>query len=402
MAVRIDADVLIPGRGEPLEHGSVLLDGPVITRVGPTASAPTVDTDPVEVAAVLPGLWEAHAHFLGLQTADIHESLHVPVARMAARATNDIEATLLGGVTSAREVGGFGVDLAPAVDDGALPGPTVYGAGDVLSTTGGHGDGHAFPLDVIQRSPGWLGHLCDGVPACLRAVRIQLRRGARVIKICASGGVMSEIDDPIHQQFSDEEIAAIVSEAARADRVVAAHCHGKPGIMAALRNGVHTIEHGTYLDEEAADLMRQQGAVLVPTRFVVELLQEKADTLPAYAHRKAVAIADRHAMAMKIAVASGVTIAMGTDIFFAGEYGRNSTEIRHLVDAGLSPLEAIEAATATGPLTLGPQGPRSGRLEVGYDADVIALDANPLDDLSVWGDPARVTHVWKAGNVVKG
>nr|MBA2338028.1 amidohydrolase family protein [Acidimicrobiia bacterium] len=180
------------------------------------------------------------------------------------------------------------------------------------------------------------------------------------------------------------------------------HCHGKPGIMAALRNGVHTIEHGTYLDDEAADLMRERGAVLVPTRFVVEWLQDKADTLPAYAYRKATAIAERHAMAMKIAVAAGVTIAMGTDIFVGGEYGMNSAEIRYLVDAGLTPLQAIEAATANGPLTLGPQAPQSGRLEVGHDADVIALDANPLDDLTVWGDPTRVTHVWKAGRAVKG
>lgn len=380
----------------------MVFDGPTISYVGATASAPDGDDDPVEVPAVLPGLWECHAHFFGLQTPDVHESLRVPVPRMAARATRDIEATLLGGVTSAREVGGFGVDIAPAVDDGSLLGPTIYGAGDVLSTTGGHGDAHAFPLDVIERSPGWLGHLCDGVPACLGAVRTQLRRGARVIKICASGGVMSEIDDPIHQQFSDDELAAMVAEAARADRVVAAHCHGKPGIMAALRNGVHTIEHGTYLDEEAADLMRERGAVLVPTRFVVEWLQDKADTLPAYAYRKATAIAERHAMAMKIAVAAGVTIAMGTDIFVGGEYGRNSAEIRYLVDAGLTPLQAIEAATANGPLTLGPQAPQSGRLEVGHDADVIALDTNPLDDLSVWGDPTRVTHVWKGGTAVKG
>ena len=247
----------------------------------------------------------------------------------------------------------------------------------------------------------WIGELCDGVPECLRAVRMQLRRGAKVIKICASGGVMSEIDDPIHQQFSDEEIAAIVAEAERADRVVAAHCHGKPGIMAALRNGVRTIEHGTYLDEEAADLMLETGAVLVATRFVVEQLQVVADTLPAYARHKALAIADRHAEAMKIAVAAGVTIAMGTDIFLPGGYGSNSAEIRHLVDAGMTPLQAIEAATATGPLTVGPQAPKSGRLEVGYDADVIAVDTDPLADLTVWGEPDRVTHIWKAGVRVK-
>ncbi len=401
MTIRIDADLLIPGRGEPVENGSVVLDGPTITYTGSTASAPSADGDPVEVPVVLPGLWETHAHFLGTQTADLAEAVRVPIARLAALAARDAEATLLGGVTSVREVGGFGVDLAPAIDGGQLPGPTIYGAGAVLSTTGGHGDGHSLPVDLVVGDERWIGQLCDGVPECLRAVRMQLRRGAKVIKICASGGVMSEIDDPIHQQFSDEEIAAIVAEADRADRVVAAHCHGKPGIMAALRNGVRTIEHGTYLDEEAADLMVETGAVLVATRFVVEHLQVVADTLPAYARDKAMAIADRHAEAMKIAVAAGVTIAMGTDIFLPGSYGRNSAEVRHLVDAGMTSLQAIEAATATGPLTVGPQAPKSGRLEAGYDSDVIAVDTDPLADLAVWGEPDRVTHVWKAGVRVK-
>ena len=212
---------------------------------------------------------------------------------------------------------------------------------------------------------------------------------------------MSEIDDPIHQQFSDEELAAIVAEAARADRVVAAHCHGKPGIMAALRAGVRTIEHGTWLDEEAADLMRRSGAVLVPTRFVVETLQEMTESLPPYVRTKAVAIADRHLEAMRIAVAAGVTLAMGTDVFLPGGYGRNSDEIRLLVDAGLSPLQAVEAATANGPSTLGPQAPRSGVLEAGIRRRRHRLRCRPPVRLGVWGDPDRVTHVWKSGVTVK-
>ncbi len=259
----------------------------------------------------------------------------------------------------------------------------------------------ACPLDWVQSSSGF-GAIADGVPECLKAVRKQLRKGAQVIKICASGGVISEIDDPMHQQFSDEELAVIVEEAGRAERVVAAHCHGKAGIMAALKAGVQTIEHGSYLDEEAARLMIEQDAILVPTRFIVAQLVEMEAVLPRYAYEKGLAIADRHAEALKIAVASGVRIAMGTDIFISGDsYGRNGLEIRHLQDAGLSALEAIEAATATGPLTLGPQGPRSGQLVADYDADVIAIDFDPLRDSSGWGDRDRVTHVWKAGEPVK-
>ena len=124
--------------------------------------------------------------------------------------------------------------------------------------------------------------------------------------------------------------------------------------------------------------------------------------LPPYVWKKALMIGDRHEMALKIAVASGVKIAMGTDIFVSGPmYGTNSLEVKHLIDAGMTPLEGIEAATATGPLTLGPQAPKSGQLKEGYDADVIAFDVNPLDDITVWGDPTRVTHVWKAGKLEK-
>ena len=213
---------------------------------------------------------------------------------------------------------------------------------------------------------------------------------------------MSEVDHPIHQQFSHEELVAIVEEAARAERYVAAHCHGLPGILAALRAGVQTIEHGSYLDEEAADLMVEQGAIYVPTRFVIDTLLQQEDKLPRYAYEKGQMVADHQAAAMKLAIARGVKIAMGTDIFVSGDlYGRNSLEIKLLQDAGMSALEAIEAATANGPETLGPQAPMSGQLNKGYDADVIAIDFDPLDDGSGWGDPDRVTHVWKAGSLVK-
>ncbi len=172
--------------------------------------------------------------------------------------------------------------------------------------------------------------------------------------------------------------------------------------MAALRAGVKTIEHGSYLDEEAADLMLETGAILVPTRFVIEQLKATADQLPGYVYAKLMSVADHHEAAMKVAVAKGVKIAAGCDIIQTGEtYGRNGREIVHLINAGMTDLEAIEAATAFAPQTLGPQAPQSGQLRPGYDADVIAFDTNPLDDRSVWGDPDRVTHVWKGGVLEK-
>jgi imidazolonepropionase-like amidohydrolase len=352
----------------------------------------------------MPGIWECHGHFLGLTDADVLPgSLNTPLAERAARATRDMATLLAAGITSVREPGGLGIDLRNAVEDGSVLGPSIYGAGQILSTTGGHADVHAYPIDFVTHHPHALGAICDGEAECLKAVRHNLRRGAAFIKVCASGGVMSEIDHPIHQQFSGDELRTIVEEAGRAERSVAAHCHGKPGIMAALEAGVKTIEHGSYLDEEAADAMIESDAILVPTRFVIEQLLHMEDALPPYAYRKGLMVAEHHDRAMKIAAASGVKMATGTDIIVSGELFRKATrEITYLVEAGLAPIDALEAATANGPETLGEQAPLSGRLKEDYDADVIALDFNPLDDWMAWGDPDRVTHVWMAGELVKG
>jgi imidazolonepropionase-like amidohydrolase len=407
VALRVEADVLIPGRGAPIADGAVVLDGATIAYAGPRAGAPPAE-QVVRVPVVMPGMWECHGHFIGARTVDMALLLHEHPALSGARAAVDAARVLQAGFTSVREVGGHGIHLATAVAEGTIVGPTIYAAGAFLSQTGGHGDIHRVPLAWVQESCIRIGkrQLCDGVAECLRAVRLQLRAGARVIKVCASGGVLSELDDPIHQQFSDEELRAIVEEAGRADRIVAAHCHGKPGIMAALRAGARTIEHGSYLDGEAATAMRESGAILVPTRLIIDRMLALTDKVPPFAAAKIVAVAERHLEAMAIAHDAGVTIALGTDIGTSGPdtlapWGMNGHELGHLVAAGLTPLEAIEAATATGPLTLGPQAPHSGLLAEGYDADVLGVAANPLEDIAVLMGPANITHVWKAGVPVK-
>jgi imidazolonepropionase-like amidohydrolase len=219
--------------------------------------------------------------------------------------------------------------------------------------------------------------------------------------------VLSEVDDPVHQQFTLAELRAVVEVAGLAERVVAAHCHGKPGIIAALEAGVRTIEHGTYLDDECCDAMRETGAILIPTRTIIEDILANSAAVPGYALAKLVKMADVHSEAVTRAHSRGVTIAAGTDIALTGRdqpnsWGQNGKELGHLVSLGMTPAEAIEAATATAPRTLGPQAPRSGRLAAGYDADVITLDADPLADIAVLADPARVTRVWTAGRQVKG
>lgn len=406
---RIDADLLIPGRGTPSPDASVVLEGTTIRYVGPTAEAPPAE-DIVRVPVVMPGMWDCHGHLVGLRTGNLEDVLRVHPAHAAARATKDVEAALRAGFTSIREAGGLGTEIARAIDEGLVVGPTVYAAGAIISMTGGHGDLHAFPIDAVHRyaESAGLFQLADGVAECRRAVRLQLRRGAKVIKICTSGGVTSEFDSPQHQQFSAEEVHAIVDEASRAERAVMAHCHGRAGILAAVEAGVRTIEHGTDLDEETAALLAEHDIVLVPTRFIVDrlLASGRERGLPRYAIDKLEAMADRHFRAIGIARAAGVRIALGTDCFMSGvdlpvAWGLNGAEVGLLVSAGLTPLEAIEAATANGPLTLGPQAPVSGLLREGYDADVICLAKDPLADPGVLGDPAVVTHVWKGGALVK-
>jgi imidazolonepropionase-like amidohydrolase len=410
--IRIEADLLIPGRGDPVRDAAVVLDGETITYAGAASGAPQDEhAEVVRAPVVMPGMWDCHGHFMGARSADIAVTYKDPVALRGSRIARDAAAALDAGFTSIREAGGLGVHLARAVDEGTVPGPKIYAAGAILSTTGGHGDIHDIPVNWVHEVCAHAGdfQLCDGLPEVIRAVRLQLRKNARIIKICASGGVMSEIDHPIHQQFRDDELRAIVETAALADRVVMAHCHGKPGIMAALEAGVKTIEHGTYLDDEACAAMVEHDALLVPTRYIVVQLMKAgvASGMSQANFDKLSALADIHAEALSRAHAAGVRIALGTDIFQSGAqlpvaWGANGAELPLMVDAGLSPLEAIEAATANGPDTLGPQAPQAGILADGYDADVITVAADPLADITVLADAANVTGVWKAGGRVKG
>jgi len=412
MATRIEADLLIPGSGDPTPNGCVIIDGPTIIYAGPREGAPRADpNDTTEnVPVVLPGFWDTHTHFIGIRRFSVEEIVYTSPWVGIVRAAHDAERVLGYGFTSIRELGGFGVYLGRATQDGSIPGPHIYGAGTALSMTGGHGDLHSFPLDYVHGEAERLGFPgpCDGISGCVTAVRKLLRLGVPVIKICATGGVLSDVDHPKHQQFSVEEMRAIVEEAARAERIVAAHCHGKAGIMAALDAGVRTIEHGSYLDDEAAEKMREKGALLVPTRTIVTQLvaHAKESGLPEFMLDKARALLDQHKAALRTAVRRKVPIAFGTDIGGStpdapAYWGLNPLEFQLLVeDGGMTPLEAIETATANGPRTLGPQAPRSGQLKSGYAADVIVVREDPLRRIASLADATNVARVWKDGRLV--
>jgi imidazolonepropionase-like amidohydrolase len=406
MTTRIDADLLIPGRGDPIRNGTVIAEGPKITYSGPTSEVPDGAAEAMaHVSVVMPGLWDCHIHFGTLTPEEFSDPVFPTPSTMGARAVDELGRTLDGGVTSVREVGGVGIELVGEIESGRIRAPHLYGAGGIMSPTAGHADQHSIPLPTIEALGDryeFFFNVADGVPGVLKAVRRNLRRDAKVIKICTSGGVMSEVDHWSHQQFSDAEIITIVEEAARADRIVAAHAEGKDGIMAALRCGVRTIEHGDQIDDEVLELMLEKDIIMVPTIWIGRALMAIADEMPEHVQRKMKELLDMGAESFTRAVTAGVRIAMGTDMFIHGSaYGTNSLEIAHMVGLGMDPLAAIEAATATGPETLGPQAPLSGQLKEGYDADIIALDFNPLEDTSGWGNPSRVTHVWKAGAPVK-
>ena len=423
----IKAELLIPGRGEPIENGTVIIKGKKIVYAG-CNDAVNIKLDEneiqqiIEAPVVMPGMWDCHVHFIGesdTPSGSLFDSfLKEHVATRAARCVAHAAKALDAGFTSVREVGGIGCHLAKLIEDKSIRGPKIYYAGQILSTTGGHGDEHDIPMEVCAAAgpDRNIGYLCDGVPECLKAVRLQIRNGASHIKICTSGGVMSKVDDPLHQQFSPEELNAIVQEAARSERIVAAHCHGKAGIKAALDAGCKTIEHGTYLDEDMAILMKEKDAILVPTRWIIESLlkiinkNDNEDTdlgmsaennLETYQIRKLKEIANTHMNGMRIAHKIGVKIALGTDMFISSGWGFHGEECHYLEKMGLTPLEVIEAATANGCETLGKQAPLSGIIKAGYDADILILNENPLKNVSILGNAKKIKMVLKGGEIVK-
>ncbi|CAJ2511323.1 Uu.00g069480.m01.CDS01 [Anthostomella pinea] len=364
----INTSLLIPGDGTPTKDAALVIENKVIAWVGAQSHVPSMYTDaPHRTFAIpflMPGLWDCHAHFGG-EGPDAEESDNVSIAATRRSATSRAG----------------GCEVSRAIDDGSIVGPTVYSAGACLSQTAGHGDIFALPAGDAHLSfgiagaarPGHWGSsqsmLVDGVDECRRAVRLQIRRGARCIKVFASGGVLSRDDNPLYAQFGADELACIVEEAARQHRVVAAHVHGKPGILAAVRAGVRTVEHVSFADRECIDLIREKGTVYIATRTIVDMLLRgggKGLSRPQW--EKARLCGSNHLKAYKLAIEAGVSIALGTDT----SPGFNmAMELDYAVQAGMTSLEAIKAATADGPLSVEDQAARTGQLKVGYEADIL-------------------------------
>jgi len=403
----IRAGTLIDGTGAaPVKNAVILVQGDRITAVGTNVPVPAGATVvDLSGATVLPGFIDAHVHLAFRTIGDgdwQHAGLTEMSSQLALLGAAHAQQTLEAGFTTVRVVGTahFGdIALRNAINAGWIPGPRIVAAGISFGIRGGHCDEtNGLQPDALDHEGGIEVGVADGIEEVRNAVRYMVKYGADVIKICATGGVLSLTDSAGVQQYTEDEMRAIVETATQLDRRVAAHAHGTAGIKAAVRAGVTSIEHGSILDAEAVALMKQHGTWLVPTLlagFTVESLAT-AGRLPAPIAAKALAIAPRMHNSFKLAVDAGVKIALGTD---AGvmKHGTNAREFTLMVRWGMTPMQAIVAGTSNGATLLGLERD-VGTVAVGKRADIVAVTGDPLQNIQVL---EHVDFVMKDGKVFK-
>src|SRR5882672_1486193 len=375
----------------------VVVSGDTIESV---ASSPPSGLEVVDLgdATLLPGLIDCHTHLSSRVGVPPLERFRSNAARSAIAGVQNVRATLMAGITTCRDVGGgekVDVALRDAIAAGEIEGPRMNVATWPLSMTGGHGD----PLNAVDYH--WCYDLAEGVAdgevEVRKQVRFNIQQGADLIKFHATGGVLSPRDDPRHTGYTLEEMRVIVSEAERLGRHVAAHAHGKEGIMWASMAGVRSVEHGSYMDDEAARLLKRNGTFYVPTQYVVEPILAEGNPLRIEPESLAKARVVRQHMraALRSAMKAGVKIAFGSDagVFPHGDQVR---EFKIYVAEGMTPLQAIRTATLTASECM--DWDRVGVVERGRYADLIAVRGDPTHDVT---ELERVRWVMKGGRVVK-
>jgi imidazolonepropionase-like amidohydrolase len=403
----IHAGRLIDGTGKaPASEVTILVRDDRIVSVTPGFTTPKgAEVVDLSHSTVLPGLIDDHVHL----TQSYHPGDPVKNAVTRTDFDDEIDAvvnarrTLLAGFTSVRDVGattGVIVALKRAVQAGVIPGPRMWVAGEPLSPTGGHGDA-ANGLDPELSHPGWTDNLVDSPEAARKAVRKLRREGVDLIKIMPSGGVMSIGDDPKLQLMADDEIKAAIDTAHALGLKVAAHAHGKQAIDHALALGVDSIEHGTYADAESYRLFKAHGAYFVPTMLVGAKVYEHAKNHPEDLGPSTVAktfeVVPYMEKNLHDAYAAGVKIAFGTDTFGMSAHGENAQEFAIMVKCGMSPSDAIKAATWNAADLIG-DTKDIGSVQPGRYADIIAVSGDPLADVTVL---QHVDFVMKGGVIYK-
>jgi imidazolonepropionase-like amidohydrolase len=376
----------------------VIEDGKIVSAGGAAEAKVPADALRIELpnATVLPGLIDTHTH-LTMDPKFGYERLATSAPRETLTGAKNARVTLLAGFTTARNVGArdfTDVALRDAINAGDVPGPRLLVSGPPLSITGGHCDNNMLPFEYHATSDG----VADGIAAVQHKVRENIKYGADVIKVCATGGVLSLGDNPQHSQFTLEEMKAIVADAHRLGRKVAAHAHGAEGIRWAAEAGVDSIEHGSYIDDAGIAAMKEHGTYLVPTLYLGDWMIDNAGLThlppPLLAKAQEVIPAARKNIAR--AFASGVKVAFGTDAAVY-PHGMNAHEFAVMVKLGLTPLQAIQAATVNAADLLGWSG-KVGSLEPGAWADIVAVDGDPVKDVTTL---ERVKFVMKGGEVVR-
>ena len=353
---------------------------------------------------VLPGLIDMHVHVTFERDAkrNPHQWTTEYEADYALRSLKYLQRTVDAGFTSVRDLGSSYQVIFPlkrAVERGDIVGPRIFAAGDMITPTGGHGDMHGYRRDITKATEGGGLGVCDGADDCTRAVRDVIKSGADVIKITATGGVLSNTAAGVNQQFTDEELNAIVNTAHHLGRKVTAHAHGTEGIKAALRAGVDSIEHGSFLDKDTVKLFKKQNAYLVPTLLAGATVKEEVlnnPNMPKAIADKVEVVAPKMEASFKLALKNNVKIAFGTDSGVS-RHGDNAKEFELLVKYGMTPKQAIKSATVEAAKLLG-QSESLGDLSVGKQADIISVNMNVLDNIN---ELSQVQFVMKGGKVLK-
>jgi imidazolonepropionase-like amidohydrolase len=400
---------IIDGTGDPVQDVpfAILIEGERIKAVAPQEVLPQPpDAHLIDVGGktVMPGMIDCHDHLANLPGGMVARAA-IPPSLAVFMAADAFKQTLLSGFTAIRDASGVDLGMKMAVDQGLIPGPRLKISVNIICQLGGHND-HTEPAGIDSTYPKLQSipdGICDGVDACRRKVREMVQAGADWIKIATTGGVGTPTGGPLLRQFSLEEVQAIVDAAHAAGKPVMSHAYGGDGVKICLDAGVDSIEHGAALDDDLIEQMVRQNTWLVPTFTVLRKIAALGELdpcpVPEYMPRKARALLGVQSGSFRKALAAGVRIAMGTDL---GSFGRgeNAVELSYMVEAGMTPMQAIVAATHMGAECMG-LGDSVGVLREGMLADLLVVDGDPLQDISILQDQRRLHLIMQGGVVHK-
>ena len=398
---------MFDGRGDStVPNAVVIVESGRITAAGSGLAVPAgARVIDLGDATLLPGFIDAHVHLTGESADDWYraavEGLRRTVAEKAIRATEFAHRTLMAGFTTVRNVGAddsIDVGLRNSINAGVIAGPRMLVTTQALGARGGHCDTTGFPYLLFGKEPGVAEGIASGADAFRDAVRFEVKYGADVIKVCATGGVLSLTDEVDTPQLTQAEMDAIVDEAHRLRKKTAAHAHGAEGAKVAIRAGIDSIEHGSFLDDEALRMMKERGTYFVPTLMAGEYAggRKSTRTYPPEIAAKAKAALAARSIAFRNALRMGVKIAFGTDSAVS-PHGRNAEEFALLVEHGMTPGAALRTATSAASTLLGIDK-RTGTLEPGKDADVVAVPGDVLADVRA---TEKVSFVMRGGKVYR-